>query len=325
MMWSAASGQPTETAIFFRNAASQDDRDGFLMDMLQLRIYSRVARLTSFSGAARELSISQSQASRAVAELEAELGTLLLARTTRAVVPTEAGAEYLARIEPILDQLDDAEQSIRQDELRGTLRIGMPTSTGVREVIARLPRFTERHPRLHLQVVLDDRRQDLVRDAVDVAIRVGTLPDSNATARLLTTYARLIVAAPDYLDRAGRPVVPRDLADHRIVHGPAAGVDTAWTFARGGSIETVVVKPAISFNDNEGAVAGAAAGLGITSIGYWVCRRELADGRLVQLLPEWDMVPTRVHAYFPLGRATRSAARAFIDFLIEDFAKHPPL
>lgn len=295
------------------------------MDVLQLKIYSRVARLNSFSGAARELSISQSQVSRAVSELEAELGTLLLARTTRAVVPTEAGAEYLARIEPILDQLDDAEQSVRQDELRGTLRVGMPTSTGVREVIARLPRFTERHPKLHLQVILDDRRQDLVRDAVDVAIRVGTLPDSNATARLLTTYSRLIVGSPGYLERAGVPADPQDLADHRIVHGPAAGVDTAWLFSRQGVTETVAVKPSISFSDNEGAVAGAAAGLGLTSIGYWVCRRELGEGRLIQLLPEWEMVPTRVHAYFPLGRATRTAARAFIDFLIADFARYPPL
>jgi len=294
------------------------------MDTINLRIFSRVARLRSFSAAARELSISQSQASRAVAELEAELGALLLARTTRAVIPTEAGLDYLTRVEAILDQLEDAGHSVRQDELRGTLRVGMPTSAGVREIIARLPRFTERHPKLHLQIVLDDRRQDLVRDAVDVAIRIGTLPDSNATARLLTSYSRLVVASPGYLERFGMPENPQDLAAHRIVFGPAAGTDTAWAFTRDGQEETVDVTPTISFSDNEGAVAGAAAGLGVTSIGWWTCRREIEEGALIKLLPDWEMASTRVHAYFPLGRATRSAARAFIDFLIEDFSKNHP-
>ena len=290
------------------------------MDVHTLRIYSRVARLLSFSAAARELSISQSQASRAVADLEAELGTTLLARTTRAVVPTEAGVEYLVRVESILDQLDDAEQSVRQNELRGTLRIGMPTSTAIREIIPRLPRFTERHPKLHLQVLLDDKKQDLVREAVDVAIRVGTLPDSNATARLLTTYPRMIVAAPEYLALAGTPRVPADLPEHRIVHGPAAAVETAWTFMKSGETVNISVTPSISFSDNEGAVAAATAGLGITSIGYWVCRRELGEGALVQVLSDWETVATRVHAYFPMGRATRWAARAFIDFLSEEYA-----
>jgi DNA-binding transcriptional LysR family regulator len=289
------------------------------MDVNALRIYSRVARLQSFSAAARELSISQSQASRAVADIEAELGVLLLGRTTRAVVPTEAGAEYLIRVEAILDQLDDAEQSIRQDELRGTLRVGMPTSAGVREIIPRLPRFTERHPKLKIEMILDDRRQDLVREAVDVAIRIGTLPDSNATARLLTTYARVIVAAPSYLARRGTPMSPEDLRDHSIVYGPAAAVETAWAFTREGESITVPVTPQLSFSDNEGAAAGAVAGLGVTSIGYWTCRRELADGALVRLLPEWSLAPTRVYAYFPLGRATRTAARAFIDFLSAEF------
>jgi DNA-binding transcriptional LysR family regulator len=289
------------------------------MDVNALRIYSRVARLHSFSAAARELSISQSQASRAVADIEAELGVLLLGRTTRAVVPTEAGAEYLIRVEAILDQLDDAEQSIRQDELRGTLTIGMPTSAGVREIIPRLSRFTRLHPKLRIRITLDDRRQDLVREAVDVAIRIGTLPDSNATARLLTTYARVIVASPAYLAEYGTPASPQELVGHRIVHGPAAVVDTAWAFTRGEETVTVPLEASIAFSDNEGAAAGAAAGLGITSIGYWTCRRELGDGSLVRLLPEWSLAPTRVYAYFPLGRATRMAARAFIDFLSAEF------
>jgi DNA-binding transcriptional LysR family regulator len=289
------------------------------MDVNALRIFSRVARLQSFSAAARELSISQSQASRAVADIEAELGALLLARTTRAVVPTEAGAEYLIRVEAVLDQLDDAEQSVRIDELRGTLRVGMPTSAGVREIIPRLPRFAQRHPKLKIEILLDDRRQDLVREAVDVAIRIGTLPDSNATARLLTSYARVIVASPAYLADRNRPLSPDELLGHRIIYGPAATVNSAWTFSRDGVTTTVPVEPNISFSDNEGAAAGAKAGLGITSIGYWACRNELDDGSLVPILMDWSLAPTQVHAYFPLGRATRTAARAFINFLLEEY------
>ncbi len=294
------------------------------MDTAQLKIFSRVARLRSFSGAARELSISQSQASRAVSDIEEALGVLLLARTTRAVVPTEAGAEYLARIEPVLDQLDEAEQSARQGELRGLLRIGMPTSAGIREIIPRLPPFTEQHPKLELQIILGDQRQDLVREAVDVAIRMGTLPDSSATTRLLTTYPRVIVAAPAYLERFGLPRTPSELAEHRIVHGPAGSVDTAWHFSRDGVSQAVAVKPSIHFNDNEGAVSATAAGMGIASVGYWSCRRELEEGRLVRLLTDWETVPTRVHAYFPLGRATRFAARAFIQFLAGELNRSLP-
>ncbi len=285
------------------------------MDTAQLKIFSRVARLKSFSGAARELSISQSQASRAVSEIEEELGVLLLARTTRAVLLTEAGAEYLARIEPVLDQLDEAEQSARQGELRGLLRIGMPTSAGAREIIPRLPAFTEHHPKLELQIILGDQRQDLVREAVDVAIRIGTLPDSSATTRLLTSYPRVIVAAPAYLERFGSPQAPSDLPTHRIVHGPAGSVDTAWSFSRDGVPQAVTVKPSIHFNDNEGAVSAVTAGMGIASLGYWACRRELDEGRLVRLLTDWETIPIRVHAYFPLGRATRYAARVFIQYL----------
>jgi DNA-binding transcriptional LysR family regulator len=294
------------------------------MDMTQLKIFSRVARLQSFSGAARELSISQSQASRAVSELEEELGVLLLARTTRAVIPTEAGGEYLARIEPVLDQLDEAEQSVRQGVLRGVLRVGMPTSAGIREIIPRIAPFAEQHPQLELQIVLGDQRQDLVREAVDVAIRMGTLPDSSGTAKLLTSYARVIVAAPAYLEKFGRPITPSDLPGHRIVHGPAGGVETAWTFARNGASEAIVVKPTVHFNDNEGTVSAATAGMGIASIGFWSCRRELQQGQLVQLLTDWETVPTRVHAYFPLGRSTRFAARAFVQFLSDALAHDMP-
>jgi DNA-binding transcriptional LysR family regulator len=145
-----------------------------MKDIFALRLYTRVARLGNFSAAARECGLSQSQASRIVADLEADLGTRLLSRSTRAVVPTEVGAEFLARIEPILGALDEAERSVRGGEdLRGLVRMSTPTSFGVRTVIPRIAAFTAKHPELRIHLILEDRRQDLVRDAVDVAIRLG--------------------------------------------------------------------------------------------------------------------------------------------------------
>lgn len=287
-----------------------------MKDILAFRLYTRVARLGSFSAAARESGLAQSQVSRMVAELEASLGARLLSRTTRAVLPTEAGLEFLARMEPILAAIEDAENSVRETgELRGVLRVGMPSTLAIRVVIPRLSIFTERHPLLQVELLLDDKRQDMVREAVDVGIRVGPLPDSGGTARLIGTMHRVIVASPAYLARCGTPGRPEDLAGHRIVRGPAAMAVTSWQFERAGESISIDVQPNLSTNDTEGALAAAAGGLGITSTTSWACRREFANGTLTRLLPEWTMVDLPVHAYFPLGRATRMAARTFVDFI----------
>jgi DNA-binding transcriptional LysR family regulator len=291
-----------------------------IKDIFALRLYSRVARLGSFSAAARECGLSQSQASRIIADLEADLGAQLLSRTTRAVVPTEPGSEFLSRIEPILAALDEAEHSVREGgDLRGLLRLSMPTSVGVREVIPRLSAFTAKHPELHIQLLLEDRRQDLVRDAVDVAIRLGRQIDSGATAKLFATIPRVILAAPAYLERFGTPATPKDLSDHRIVGGPASAVPNGWVFERDGEKTTVELQPHFSTNENEGAIAAAAAGLGITSSTGWACRRELEDGSLIRLFADWKTVDVPVYAYFPMGRATRAAGRASIDYLAAEF------
>ena len=295
-----------------------------IKDNLALRLYTRVARLGSFSAAARECGLSQSQASRIVAELEAELGVKLLSRTTRAVVPTQAGGEFLARIEPVLAALEEAEHSVREGgELRGLLRMSMPTSFGIRDVIPRLAAFAERHPDLHIQLQLADQRQDLVRNAVDVAIRLGQLADAAATAKRIATIPRVIVAAPDYLARHGTPETPDDLVRHRIVGGTAAAVPTAWRFERNGLESAMKLEVHFSTDENEGAIAAAVAGFGITSTSGWACRRELEGGTLVRLLPKWTLAGIPVHAYFPMGRSTRAAARAAIDHLVAAFERSP--
>jgi DNA-binding transcriptional LysR family regulator len=289
-------------------------------DIFALRLYSRVARLGSFSAAARECGLSQSQASRVIADLEADLGTRLLSRSTRAVVPTEAGGEFLARIESILGALDEAEHSVRGGGgLRGLVRISTPTSFGLRTVIPRIAAFTETYPDLHIHLLLEDMRRDLVRDAVDVAIRLGRLVDSSATTKLVATIPRVVVAAPTYLEQAGTPANPAELIKHRIIGGTATAVPSAWAFERGGEKVTVDLQPHFSTSENEGAVAAAAGGLGITTTTEWACQRELHNGSLIPLLTDWKMADVPVHAYFPMGSATRAAARALVDHLAAVF------
>ncbi|MDE1994975.1 MAG: LysR family transcriptional regulator [Rhizobiaceae bacterium] len=289
-----------------------------MKDILTLQLYTRVARLGSFSAAGREAGLAQSQVSRMIAELEASLGVRLLARTTRAVVPTEAGLEFLARMEPILAALEDAENSVREaGELRGRLRVGMPATMGIRVIIPRLSAFAERHPQLHVELLLDDTWQDMVRDAVDVGIRVGNLPDATGTSRIIGRMHRVVVAAPAYLARHGTPEHPDDLRSHRIVGGPAAGRASSWQFQRDGDTVTLDVTPHISTNDTEGALAAATAGLGITSTTSWACRRELESGALNRLLQGWRTADLPVHAYLPSGRTARLAARTFVNFLAD--------
>lgn len=292
-----------------------------MKDILSLRLYTRVARLGSFSAAARESGLAQSQVSRMVADLEASLGARLLSRTTRAVQPTEAGLEFLSRMEPILALLEDAENSVRETgELRGVLRIGMPSTMAIRVVIPRLWLFAEAHPALHIDFMLDDQWQDMVREAVDVGIRVGSLPDGAGTARLVGRMRRVVVASPAYLARHGVPERPEEICRHRVIGGPAASQVSSWQFERDGVVADVDLHPVMSSNDTAGALAAAVGGLGLTSTTSWACKEELDRGALVVLLPDWTMASLPVHAYFPLGRSTRLAARAFVDFIAGELA-----
>lgn len=291
-----------------------------MKDLLSLRLFTRVARLGSISAAARDCGLSQSQASRIIAELEAGLGARLLSRTTRAVVPTETGSDFLIRIEAILDAVEEAKDLVRDDgELRGMVRISMPGTVGYHVVIPRLPAFLTSHPQLRVQVVLEDQRQDLVRDAVDVSIRLGKLADSGATAQLLTSVPRVMLAARSYIDQAGTPAGPEDLAHHRIIVGPSGAA--GWTFERDGQLIAMDLTPYVTVNDNEGAVAAAIAGLGICSTAMRAPRKEVLDGSLIQVLPDWTRPAVDIHAYFPLGRGTRRAARMLVSYLKAELGK----
>lgn len=284
--------------------------------LFALRLFVRVAQTGSFSRAGREFGVSQPSASRTVAALEREIGVTLFTRTTRAVTLTDTGADYLRRIEPMLAELAEADQAVRDDgELRGVLRIAMSSSFGVREVIPRLPEFTRRHPKLRVDILVNDRHQDLVKAGADVALRFGVLRDSTATARPLGEQARILVASPAYLSERGIPVAPAELDGHSLIIGPPGVSAAIWTFHRRRESIVQRVEGRFNISSNEGAVAAAVAGLGIASTASVGCHAELAAGKLSRVLPEWRMDAVELHAVFPAGRAAKSSARAFVEYL----------
>jgi DNA-binding transcriptional LysR family regulator len=284
-----------------------------------LRLFVRVARAGTFSRAAREFGLSQPSASRIVATLEREIGASLFTRSTRALALTEAGAEYLARVEPVLAALDEADHAARgTGELRGVIRVAAASSFTLHAVIPRLPDFLKDHPRLRVELLMNDLRQALISEGVDIAFRFGPLDDSTATARRLGSIQRVLVASPAYLRRAGRPKVPADLNSHALLVGPMAA--DRWTFEKNGRQVSLRAEGRVVVSANEGAVAAAVAGLGIASTGIIAARKPLANRKLVRILPDWETGSVEVHAVFPAGRATKAAARALADHMLGAFA-----
>jgi DNA-binding transcriptional LysR family regulator len=283
-----------------------------------LRLFTRVIRTGSLSRAGREVGLTQSAVSRTIVRLERDVGAALLIRTTRSVQPTDAGAEYLARIEPILAALDEANQAARgTGELRGVLRVGTVSGFAIRELVPRLSSFLQPHPALRIEFLMDDKRQDLVGENVDIAVRFGPLEDSTATAKFLGWNPKLLLASPAYLRRAGTPSSPADLEEHAIVIGAAGQVRDAWRLRRDGKEVVPSIEPLLRFTVSDAAISAAREGLGIVSAVGWSCRAELASGELVRVLPEWELAPTPAHAVFPAGRAAKLAARVFADFLAQ--------
>jgi DNA-binding transcriptional LysR family regulator len=290
--------------------------------LLALRIFVRVAHTGSFSAVARELDLSQPSVSRIIAALEEDVGGALVTRTTRAVTLTDVGTDYLTRVEAILASLEEADHVARgSQELRGELRVAMSSSFGVREIIPVMPGFLARHPSLKVSMLMSDQRQDPVKEGADVALRLGDLADSTATARLIGRTQRLIVASPAYLKANGTPEKPADLAAHAAIVGPAGTSAGTWSFQKDGQRVSTRINARLNVSVNEAAVAAAVAGMGIVTTALWGCRAELANGTLIQLLPDWKMGEVEVHGMFAPGRLPKPAARALVEYLIAELRR----
>ena len=294
-------------------------------DKLQaLRLFVRVARSGSFSAAARELDLSQPSVSRIIAALEKDVGAALITRTTRAVALTDVGNDYLTRVEAILASLEDADHEARGSrELRGRLRVAMPGSFGAREIIPLMPGFLSRHPALNVTLLMNDQRQDALKDGIDLALRLGELADSSAAARLIGRTQRVVVASPAYLKATGMPRTPDELSSHAAIVGPAGTNAGTWSFRKDGQRVSVRINSRLTVSGNEASVAAAVAGIGVVTTALWGCREELASGSLVQLLHDWSMGDVEAHGMFTPGRRPKPSARALVEYLIAELRRWP--
>ncbi|MER9651501.1 LysR substrate-binding domain-containing protein [Mesorhizobium sp. M0199] len=284
----------------------------------EMTVFVRVAESGSLSRAARELKLSQPSISRIVGTLETRLGTTLLLRTTRSISLTDAGALYLERAKSLLAEMEEAEQATRGiDSLHGVIRLAMPVLYGSRAVIPALATFLARHPDLRVEMIMSDTRQNLITDAVDVAIRVGVgqLEDSTFGARRLALVERLVVAAPAYLSGRGVPANPAELAQHDCIVQHGLFGRESWRFTHNQAVTSVNVAAKLWINSAPGVLAAAVAGLGIALATRVMAGEELRTGQLTQLLESYQLDPAEVYAIFPAGPRPSAKVRAIVDHL----------
>ncbi|SDI04821.1 LysR family transcriptional regulator [Pseudomonas panipatensis] len=284
-----------------------------------------VAQRGSFIQAADDLGMTPSALSRKVQALEQRLGSRLLQRTTRRVNLTEAGALYLERGRRWLDELADADQALADlaGNVRGRLRVSLPMHFGRLHVVPALPELLARHPQLDLDLDFSDRQHDLIAEGFDCALRIARLSDSSMVARLLAENRRVLVASPDYLERAGVPQHPRELAAHSCLQFSLFREGDAWHLTRDGETCEVVVRGRIRASYGGALVEAARAGLGITLTATFIAGPALRSGELVQVLPEWRPSPMHIWMLYPSGRFLAPKVRAFSDFFAERFAGVP--
>jgi DNA-binding transcriptional LysR family regulator len=288
------------------------------MDRLAaLETFVRVVDTGSFSAVARQQGIGQPAVSKAVAQLEAWLGVSLLLRSTRSVVPTEAGRNFYERARRTVEEAADAVTAARgaASALTGKLRVSTSICFGRLHVIPRLSEFLDEHPDLEVELVLDDRQVDLVNEGIDVAMRMGPMPDSNMSARRLAQGRRVVVATPAYLQRHGVPTSPGDLSRHQaIINSRVPGFDT-WTFRNGAQEVSVVLHGRLKVTAAEGLREAVKCNLGLTLASEWNFSPELKSGEVVAVLEDWALPATNLSAVYPTGRLATTKARAFASFV----------
>lgn len=290
------------------------------MDRLEaLRTLSLVAERSSFAVAARELRISPTKASRLVAELEADLGTALLRRTTRSVAPTEAGVEYLERCRHALAELDEADRALAggSDESRGVLVVTAPVLFGrmlVRPIVSAL---LQRHPGLQIRLLLLDRVVRLVDEGVDAAVRIGELSDSALIAKRVREVRRVLVASPAYIARHGAPPKVAGLADHALISFSGFAPNGEWRFA-GPRPAAVRLEPRLLSNDMDAVIDAAVDGLGIARVFCYQVDAHVASGLLVRVLDDAAPSPVPVSLVFQPRRQRSAALRAFVDMAVAE-------
>ena len=283
-----------------------------------------VIRLGSFAAAARQLHVDPSSVSRAVAALEAKLGTRLFQRNTRQLTMTEAGAVFVQRVAPLLEELEQVRDAVTDsaNRTRGTLRVTASNAFGMRRIVPLLPAFCRAHPELDIDLMLTDTVVDLVAERVDIAVRLGALRDSTLVAVPLLRTRYRVVSSRAWLGALAKPPrTPEDVQHYDCVTFAMPGFRDRWLFRRtgGGSQIAVTVQPRLLLTNGLALRECALAGLGVSLLPDWLIGDDLADGRLVDLYPEHDVAvvdaPTGAWLVYPSRSYVPTKVRAFIELM----------
>lgn len=289
-------------------------------------VFVAVAESGGFAAAARRLGVSKSAVSKRITQLETELGSRLLHRTTRKLSLTEAGENYLHHAQEAIAAAQNAEDAVAQlqDAPQGLLRVNAPMSFGRLHVAPLVPAFLARFPGISLEVVLDDKVVDLVEGGFDVAIRAGTLPDSTLVARKLAPCRNVLCAAPSYLARHGKPLEPADLLKHNCLHYAYFSGAHEWTFNGADGPVSVETRGNFQVNNSEALREAMVGGVGIGRLPTFVAAADLVSGDLVPVLEDFEMPSQTIYAVFPERRHLPAKVRAFLDFAVDCFGAGQP-
>jgi DNA-binding transcriptional LysR family regulator len=294
----------------------------------EIEAFAAVAESGSFAAAGLRLGRDSSVLSRRVTALEARLNVRLLARTTRQVSVTEVGAGYLVRVQAILAEwaAADAEASKGAAAPRGVLRLALPAAFGRMWIAPLLPAFLVKYPDIQIDAQYSDRYVDMTAERVDAAVRVGMLPPSGLVARRLARFSRLLCASPAYVAERGAPATPEDLTGHACLGFTRHRFWPNWPLRRGTERVEVHVNGSLVSDDGEALAAAAVGGAGIMLASEWLVKRQLVDGQLTQVLPDWSVEDDEagsVSAVLPPGRLVPAKTRAFVDWLATAFVPAP--
>lgn len=285
--------------------------------------FAEVVRTGSFTVAAKRLGLSKATVSKQVMLLESTLGVRLLHRTTRKLSPTAEGQALATRCQRMTEELEaaKAEVLLLRRKPRGRLRVSLPMTFGLMQVVPAMPEFLERYPEIDLDIQLDDRVVDLVEHGFDVCIRIAQMPDSSLVARKLASSRRVICATPAYLNRHGTPHRPEDLRQHRCVQYTYLASGTAWKLRGPDGKETLVETSGPLQANSSLALKTAVLGhAGIGQFPLFAVAEELRGGQLVEVLDDHPLPDLSIWAVHAPGRTITPKIRAWVDFLARRFA-----
>jgi DNA-binding transcriptional LysR family regulator len=296
------------------------------MDLNDIVVFTKVVETKSFTGAADALGLPKSTVSRKLAQLEERLGVRLVQRTTRKLALTEIGEAYYERCARIVSDLASAEQLVTdmQSTPRGRLRVTATVDFSTRYVGSIVADFLMLHPDINVELEAHDRLVDLIEDGYDLAIRfsMGPLPESTLIARKLCDIQLVLVAAPSYLEKRGRPTTIEEIDEHDHVLFAPNSRSQNWTITNG-TVTHDFGRPARFSSNNYGAVRDVAiAGGGITLIQDFMVHEYISTGQLVRILPEWTTSPIEVHAVYPARQNLPPRLTLFLDHLAKSL--NPP-